>query len=34
MGKWENGGFLRNYCTQWPEKLKVQIPNSVNESKY
>ena len=34
MGKWENSGFLRNYCNQWPENLKVQTTNSVNESEY
>ena len=33
MGKWENSGYLRNYCNQWPENLKVQITNSLNESK-
>ena len=30
MGKWENSG---NYCNQWPENVKVQTTNSVNESK-
>ena len=33
MVKWENSGYLRNYCNQWPENLKVQTTNSVNESK-
>ena len=33
MGKWENSGYLRKYCNQWPENLKVQTTNSVNESK-
>ena len=33
MGKWENDGYLRNYCNEWPENLKVQTTNSVNESK-
>ena len=32
MGKRENSGYLRNYCNQWPENLKVQTTNSVNES--
>ena len=30
MGKWENRGYLRNYCNQWPENLKVQTTNSVS----
>ena len=34
MGKWENSGYLRNYCNQWPENLKGQNSNSVNESEY
>ena len=21
MGKWENSGYLRNYCSHWPENL-------------
>ena len=21
MGTWENSGYLRNYCSQWPENL-------------
>ena len=21
MGKWKNSGYLRNYCSQWPENL-------------
>ena len=34
MGKWENSGYLeKNYCNQWPENLKVQKTNSVNDSK-
>ena len=33
MGKWENSGYLRNYCNQWPKNLKVQTTNSVNENK-
>ena len=33
-GKWENSGYLRNYCNQWPENLKVQTTNSVNEGEY
>ena len=28
MGKWENSGYPRNYCNQWPENLKVQTTNS------
>ena len=32
MGKSENSGYLRNYCNQEPENLKVQTTNSVNES--
>ena len=34
MGKWENSGYLRNYCNQWPENSKVQTTISVNESKW
>ena len=34
MGKLENTGYLRNYCNQWPENLKLQTTNSVNESEY
>ena len=34
MGKLENTGYLRNCCNQWPENLKVQTTNSVNESEY
>ena len=33
MGQRENSGYFRNYCSQWPENLKMQTTNSVNESK-
>ena len=33
MGKWEDSGYLRNYCNRWPENLKVQTTNSVNEGR-
>ena len=32
MGKLKNSGYLRNYCSQWPENLWMQTTNSVNES--
>ena len=32
IGKRENSGYFRNYCSQWPENLKMQTINSVNES--
>ena len=22
MGKWENGGYIRNYCGKWPENCR------------
>ena len=21
IGKWENSGYFRNYCSQWPDNL-------------
>ena len=33
LGKWENSGYFRNYCSHWPEILLMQTTDSVNESK-
>ena len=31
IGKSENGGFLRNYCSLWPVSWYMQRTNWVNE---